>query len=134
MQVSQAGDIANFMIPGKLVKGMLSPRELISLLLTIARTGIGGAMDLVTNPDKTKVIVTMQHVAKDGAPKIVRECSLPLTGARSVSLIVTDLAVFKVDRAAGELELTDIAEGVTLDELRAKTACDFKVSSALATF
>ncbi|RDX56560.1 3-oxoacid CoA-transferase [Polyporus arcularius HHB13444] len=116
MQVSQAGDIANFMIPGKLVKG------------------IGGAMDLVSNPDKTKVIVTMQHVSKDGSPKIVRECSLPLTGARAVSLIVTDLAVFKVDRAAGELELTDIAEGVTLDELRAKTACDFKVASSLATF
>ncbi len=91
-------------------------------------------MDLVSNPDKTKVIVTMQHVSKDGSPKIVRECSLPLTGARAVSLIVTDLAVFKVDRAAGELELTDIAEGVTLDELRAKTACDFKVASSLATF
>ncbi len=91
-------------------------------------------MDLVSNPDKTKVIVTMQHVAKDGTPKIVRECSLPLTGARSVSLIVTDLAVFKVDRHAGELELTDIAEGVTLEELRAKTDADFKVSSSLATF
>ncbi|KAI0709458.1 3-oxoacid CoA-transferase [Earliella scabrosa] len=116
MQVSQAGDIANFMIPGKLVKG------------------IGGAMDLVSNPDKTKVIVTMQHVAKDGTPKIVQECSLPLTGARAVSLIVTDLAVFKVDRLAGELELTDIAEGVTLDELRAKTACEFKVSGSLASF
>lgn len=116
MQVSQAGDIANFMIPGKLVKG------------------IGGAMDLVSNPDKTKVIVTMQHVAKDGTPKIVKECSLPLTGARSVALIVTDMAVFKVDRAAGTLLLTDIAEGVTLDELKAKTACDFEVVSPLATF
>ncbi|KAI0362342.1 3-oxoacid CoA-transferase [Trametes cingulata] len=116
MQVSQAGDIANFMIPGKLVKG------------------IGGAMDLVSNPDKTKVIVTMQHVAKDGAPKIVKECSLPLTGARAVSLIVTDMAVFQVDRAAGQLLLTDIAEGVTLDELKAKTACDFQVSSHVATF
>lgn len=113
MQVSQAGDIANFMIPGKLVKG------------------IGGAMDLVSNPDKTKVIVTMQHCSKDGTPKIVKECSLPLTGARSVSMIVTDLAVFNVDRQAGELELIDLAEGVTLDEVRAKTACDFKVSSNL---
>ncbi|KAI8998461.1 3-oxoacid CoA-transferase [Trametes punicea] len=116
MQVSQAGDIANFMIPGKLVKG------------------IGGAMDLVSNPDKTKVIVTMQHVAKDGAPKVVKECSLPLTGARAVSLIVTDMAVFQVDRAAGSLLLTDIAEGVSLDELRAKTAADFEVSSHVATF
>ncbi|KAH9945942.1 3-oxoacid CoA-transferase [Epithele typhae] len=116
MQVSQAGDIANFMIPGKLVKG------------------IGGAMDLVSNPDKTKVMVTMQHVSKDGTPKIVQECSLPLTGARSVGLIVTDMAVFQVDRLAGELTLTDIAEGVTMDELKAKTACDFKVSSHVATF
>ena len=113
MQVSQKGDIANFMIPGKLVKG------------------IGGAMDLVSNPDKTKVIVTMQHVAKDGTPKIVQECSLPLTGARAVSLIVTDLAVFKVDRLAGELELTDIAEGVTLEEVRAKTAATFVVAEDL---
>lgn len=91
-------------------------------------------MDLVSNPDKTKVIVTMQHVAKDGTPKIVKECALPLTGARTVSLIVTDMAVFQVDRAAGELLLTDIAEGVTLEELRAKTACEFNVSSSLATF
>ncbi|KAI0950454.1 hypothetical protein AcV7_008914 [Taiwanofungus camphoratus] len=113
MQVSQAGDIANFMIPGKLVKG------------------IGGAMDLVSNPDKTKVIVTMQHCSKDGTPKVVRECSLPITGARAVSMIVTDLAVFNVDREAGELELIDLAEGVTLEEVKAKTACDFKVSSTL---
>ena len=73
-------------------------------------------------------------VSKDGTPKIVKECSLPLTGARAVSLIVTDLAVFKVDRVAGELTLTDIAEGLTLDELRAKTACDFRVADVLATF
>ena len=88
-------------------------------------------MDLVSNPDKTKVIATMQHVSKDGTPKIVKECSLPLTGARAVSLIVTDLAVFKVDRAAGELLLTDIAEGVTLDEVKAKTGCDFEVGSTI---
>lgn len=93
--------------------------------------GIGGAMDLVSNPDKTKVIVTMQHCSKDGTPKVVRECSLPITGARAVSMIVTDLAVFNVDREAGELELIDLAEGVTLEEVKAKTACDFKVSSTL---
>ena len=113
MQVSQAGDIANFMIPGKLVKG------------------IGGAMDLVSNPDKTKVIVTMQHVSKDGAPKVVKECSLPLTGARAVSLIVTDLAVFDVDRAAGEMTLIELAPGVTLEEVKAKTEADFKVKDGL---
>ncbi|KZT11307.1 3-oxoacid CoA-transferase [Laetiporus sulphureus 93-53] len=113
MQVSQAGDIANFMIPGKLVKG------------------IGGAMDLVANPDKTKVIATMQHCSKDGVPKIVKECSLPITGARAVSMIVTDLAVFDVDRKAGGLTLIDLAEGVTLEEVKAKTACDFKVAENL---
>ena len=91
-------------------------------------------MDLVSNPDKTRVIVTMQHCSKDGTPKLVKECSLPLTGARAVSMIVTDLAVFDVDRAAGELTLTDIAEGVTLDELKAKTACDFKVADNIGTF
>ncbi|KAI0693279.1 3-oxoacid CoA-transferase [Cytidiella melzeri] len=116
MEVSQAGDIANFMIPGKLVKG------------------IGGAMDLVSNPDKTKVIVTMQHVSKDGTPKLVKKCSLPLTGARAVSLIITDLAAFSVDRAAGELTLIDMAKGVTLEELRAKTACDFRVADNVGTF
>ena len=91
-------------------------------------------MDLVSNPDKTKVIVTMQHCSKDGKPKVVKSCSLPLTGARAVSMIVTDLAVFTVDRAAGELTLVDVAEGVTLEELRAKTDADFRIPDKIGRF
>jgi 3-oxoacid CoA-transferase len=95
------------------------------------RVGIGGAMDLVSNPDKTKVIVMMEHCSKNGTPKILKQCSLPLTGARTVSQIITELAVFDVDRLEGTLELIDLAEGVTLEEVKAKTGCEFKVRSQL---
>lgn len=114
-EVSQAGDIANFMIPGKMVKG------------------IGGAMDLVSNPEKTKIMVAMEHTARDGSPKILKECTMPLTGARAVSQIITDLAVFNVDRVKGELELIELQEGATLEEVKAKTGCDFKISPNLKT-
>ena len=86
-------------------------------------------MDLVSNPERTKIIVLMDHCSKDGKPKILKECSLPLTGARAVSQIITDLAVFNVDRSAGELELIEVAPGVTVNEVKAKTGCDFKVRS-----
>ena len=88
-------------------------------------------MDLVSNPEKTKVIAVMDHCAKDGSPKVLKKCSLPLTGANTVSQIITELAVFDVDRKAGELELIELAEGVALEEVKAKTGCEFRVSDAL---
>ncbi|CAI6336738.1 unnamed protein product [Periconia digitata] len=116
LQVSATGDLANYMVPGKVFKGM------------------GGAMDLVGNPEQTKVVVATEHVAKDGSSKIVQECGLPLTGARCVSLIITDLAVFEVDRKKGGLTLIEVAQGVSVDEVRGKTDAEFVVSEALGKF
>jgi 3-oxoacid CoA-transferase len=113
LQVSGAGDLANYMVPGKVFKGM------------------GGAMDLVSNPDATKVVVATEHVAKDGSPKIVQECSLPLTGAHCVSTIITDMCVFEVDRERQELWLTEVAPGVSVDDVRAKTDARFRVAENL---
>lgn len=114
LQVSQYGDLANFMLPGKV-------------------KGVGGAMDLVANPEKTKVVVTMEHTDKKGNPKILPECTFPLTGPRCVWKIITDLAVFDVSPTEG-LTLAETAEGVTVDEIRSKTAAPFKVAENLGTF
>ncbi|KAJ5740533.1 hypothetical protein N7493_000405 [Penicillium malachiteum] len=111
LQVSQFGDLANFMLPGKV-------------------KGVGGAMDLVANPEKTKVVVTMEHTDKKGNAKILPECSFPLTGPRCVSTIITDLAVFDVSPTEG-LTLIEHAEGVSVEEIRSKTTAPFKVSADL---
>lgn len=92
--------------------------------------GFGGAMDLVSNPQETKVVVTMEHVDRQGRPKILEQCAFPLTGKACVSRIITDLCVFDVDFAAG-LTLVELAEGVMVDEVRAKTEAGFRVKDGL---
>ncbi|KAH7311861.1 putative coenzyme A transferase [Rhexocercosporidium sp. MPI-PUGE-AT-0058] len=113
LQVGMYGDLANFMLPGKV-------------------KGIGGAMDLVANPEKTKVVVTMDHVDKKGNPKILKQCTFPLTGQKCVSRIITELAVFDVDFTKG-LTLIEVADGVTVEDVRAKTEAPFKVAEDLKT-
>ena len=92
--------------------------------------GFGGAMDLVSNPSATKVVVTMEHVDKRGRPKVVRQCAFPLTGKACVSRIITDLAVFDVDFSTG-LTLVEVAGGVGVEEVRAKTEAEFEVKDPL---
>lgn len=90
-------------------------------------------MDLVSNPDDTKIVVTTDHVDKYGKPKVVQNCTLPLTGARCVSTIITDLCVFEVDRSKGELTLTELAPGVTADEIKEKTDAKFHIAEPLGS-
>ena len=108
MQVSAHGDLANWMVPGKMVKGM------------------GGAMDLVAGVKR--VVVVMEHSAKDGA-KLLKKCNLPLTGERVVDMVVTDLAVFTIDKHGKDgMALIELADGVTLDEVKSRTEADFRVA------
>ncbi|MFK5598586.1 3-oxoacid CoA-transferase subunit B [Methylobacterium sp. HMF5984] len=115
MQVAGNGDLANWMIPGKMVKGM------------------GGAMDLVAGVKR--VVVVMEHVAKnkDGteSPKLLKECDLPLTGTHVVDLVITDLGVFTIDKHGdGGMRLIELAEGVTEEEIRSKTEAAYTVALA----
>jgi len=108
MQVAENGDLANWMVPGKMIKGM------------------GGAMDLVAGVKR--VVVVMDHCEKAGDSKFKKSCSLPLTGKGVVDLLITDLGVFSIDRKGGGATLTQLADGVTLEEIRAKTEANFMVA------
>lgn len=112
MQISQEGDIANWMIPGKMIKGM------------------GGAMDLVAGVKK--VVVTMEHVSKHGDPKILKACNLPLTGKNCIDMIITDLCVLKFDHDAKRFRLTELAPGVSVEEVLEKTEAEILTSDAPA--
>ncbi|WVR07606.1 hypothetical protein IAU60_004648 [Kwoniella sp. DSM 27419] len=117
MEVAANGDLANYMIPGKYFPG------------------VGGAIDLTSNGDRTKIVVATTHVDKYGKPKIRDRCSLPLTAVGAVSRIITDLAVFDVDRVGGSgLTLIEVAEGHTVEEVKEKTGCEFKVAERVGKF
>jgi 3-oxoacid CoA-transferase subunit B len=105
MEVSEGGDIANWTIPGKMVKGM------------------GGAMDLVAGVKR--VIVVMEHANKAGQSKILKKCTLPLTGSACIDMVITDMAVFEVDRKKGGLTLIELAPGVAVEDVKAKTEAGF---------
>ena len=112
MEVSEKGDLANWMIPGKMVKGM------------------GGAMDLVAGVKK--VVITMDHNAKSGAPKLLKKCSLPLTGVGVVDMVITDLGVFRIDGQG--MTLLELAPDVTVDEVKERTEASFRVADDLERY
>ena len=108
MQVAQNGDLANWMVPGKMVKGM------------------GGAMDLVAGV--RRIVVVMEHNDKAGDPKFKKACTLPLTGKAVVDVLITELGVFEIDRKNGGAKLIELAKGVTLEEIKSRTEAEFSVA------
>ncbi len=113
MEISQEGDIANWMIPGKMVKGM------------------GGAMDLVAGVKR--VIVMMEHVTRKGSAKLIPACTLPLTGRRCVDMIVTDLAVLEMDTGKRRFKLVELAPGVSVQDVTSRTTAEIIVTESLET-
>ena len=111
MEVAENGDLANWMIPGKMIKGM------------------GGAMDLVAGVKR--VIVIMDQTSKDGSSKLLHRCTLPLTGSGVIDMVITDLGVFEIDKVEGHMVLVELADGVSLEEIEAKTEASYTVAGPL---
>ena len=111
MEVAENGDLANWMIPGKMIKGM------------------GGAMDLVAGV--RRVVVIMDQTSRDGSSKLMHRCTLPLTGSGVIDMVITDFGVFAIDKAEGHMVLIELADGVSLDEIKAKTEATYTVAAAL---